>query len=61
MVNLNYTKIVSPVDGVVISRAVELSQTVLGFNADDFPDRERPDQNADRFQCSRSGCRRRRG
>jgi HlyD family secretion protein len=32
-VNLNYTKIVSPVDGVVISRAVELGQTVASsFN-----------------------------
>ncbi len=28
LVNLNYCKIVSPVDGVVISRAVELGQTV---------------------------------
>ena len=28
MVNLNYCKIVSPVDGVVIQRAVELGQTV---------------------------------
>ena len=28
MVNLNYCRIVSPVDGVVISRAVELGQTV---------------------------------
>jgi HlyD family secretion protein len=28
VVNLNYCKIVSPVDGVVISRAVELGQTV---------------------------------
>jgi HlyD family secretion protein len=33
MVNLNYCKIVSPVDGVVISRAVELGQTVASsFN-----------------------------
>jgi HlyD family secretion protein len=32
-VNLNYCKIVSPVDGVVISRAVELGQTVASsFN-----------------------------
>ncbi len=31
--NLNYCKIVSPVDGVVISRAVELGQTVASsFN-----------------------------
>ena len=33
LVNLNYCKIVSPVDGVVISRAVELGQTVASsFN-----------------------------
>ncbi len=33
MVNLNYCKIVSPVNGVVISRAVELGQTVASsFN-----------------------------
>jgi HlyD family secretion protein len=33
MVNLNYCKIVAPVDGVVISRAVELGQTVASsFN-----------------------------
>jgi HlyD family secretion protein len=33
MVNLNYCKIISPVDGVVISRAVELGQTVASsFN-----------------------------
>jgi HlyD family secretion protein len=33
MVNLNYCKILSPVDGVVISRAVELGQTVASsFN-----------------------------
>ena len=33
VVNLNYCKIVSPVDGVVISRAVELGQTVASsFN-----------------------------
>ena len=33
IVNLNYCKIVSPVDGVVISRAVELGQTVASsFN-----------------------------
>jgi len=33
MVNLNYCKIVSPVDGVVIQRAVELGQTVASsFN-----------------------------
>ncbi len=33
MVNLNYCKIMSPVDGVVISRAVELGQTVASsFN-----------------------------
>ncbi|MEJ1968568.1 MAG: efflux RND transporter periplasmic adaptor subunit [Rhizomicrobium sp.] len=54
-VNLGYTNIVAPVDGIVVSRNVTMGQTVAAsFQTPTlFPDRNRSFQNGSRHQCQR--------
>ena len=61
-INLNYTNIVSPVDGTVVTRNVTAGQTVAASlqTPDPVPDRHRPDQDAGRHQRQRVRHRRRR-
>ena len=58
-VNLNYTNIVSPVDGTVVSRNVDVGQTVAAsFQTPTLvSDRAGPDQDAGRFERQRVGYR----
>ena len=62
-VNLDYTNIVSPVDGTVVSRNVTMRPDGRGElpDADAVPDRHRPHQDAGRHQCERKRHRRHQG
>jgi HlyD family secretion protein len=56
--NLRYTRIISPVNGIVVSRNVDVGQTVAASDAYTFQHRAGPDEDADSSVAGRTSGRR---